>query len=264
MTPFSSNNSFKCEKLFKTSQLSAPRPGRTQIGVTRLELLLLLLTFGIVLGVLVPVSGKLKEQGRENTCASNLEHLGTAVNQYVADNDGLYPCAWQSGLTSHINAGQLKYWPYAIYPFVKDRRLYKCPDDTRNAGCSYLINSWGVDAQPSSTKSLARKASSIFLPSRFVLLTEGSNMEGGDADPNLAVSGHGLNTDYTLANFADRISSPDWHLPRHGQHLLFLYFDGHSGISPELPEVVDKDYDPVKEALPFSRYFDDRGGDWSQ
>lgn len=264
MAPFSSNSPFKPNNALKTSQLIAPRPGRTQLGVTRLELLLLLLTFGIVLGVLVPVSGKLKEQGRENTCASNLEHLGTAVNQYVTDNDGLYPCAWQSDLTSHINAGQLKYWPYAIYPFVKDRRLYKCPDDTRNAACSYLINSWGVDAQPTNTKSLARRTSSIFLPSRFVLLTEGANLEGGDADPNLAVSGHGLNTDYTLANFADRISSPDRQLPWHGQHLLFLYFDGHSGVSPELPEIVDKDYDPVKVALPFSRYFDDRGGDWSQ
>ncbi|MEO7715203.1 MAG: hypothetical protein ABIY70_03295 [Capsulimonas sp.] len=233
-------------------------------GITWLELLLLIATFAIVVAVIVPVSGKLKERGREAVCISNMQHLGAAINQYVADSDGFYPCGWQSDLNTHINAGQMQYWPYAIYPYVKDRHLYKCPNDTRNNASSYLINSWGIDLKPGDVKSPTRKASSVSMPSRFVLLTEGMLLEGGDADPKMAISGHGLNTDYTVAGYIDRLASSERQLPRHDRHLVFLYMDGHSGISPELPEVKDGDYEPVKEALPFARYFDDRGEDWAQ
>ena len=231
-------------------------------GITWLELLLLIATFAILVAVIIPVSGKLKERAREGNCVSNMQHLGEAINQYVADNDGLYPMAWQAGIGSHINAGQLHYWPYAIYPYIKDRHRYKCPNDTRNNACSYLINSWGVDVKADSPNSPTRKASSISVSSRFVLLTEGMLLEGGDADPGMAITGHGLNTDYTLAGDIKRVVSSEHQLPRHDRHLVFLYFDGHSGVSPELPQVQDGDYEPVKEALPFARYFDDRGEDW--
>ncbi|MEO7718489.1 MAG: type II secretion system protein [Capsulimonas sp.] len=240
------------------------RNQRLQRGVTWLELILLIATFAILIAVAVPVSGKLKERGKESSCVANMQHLGAAINQYVADNDGLYPMAWQGGINTHINTGQLQYWPYAIYPYVKDRHRYKCVNDTHKNACSYLINSWVIDVKADSANSPTRKASSISLPSRFVLLTEGMLLEGGDADPSMAITGHGLNTDYTLAGDIKRITSPEQKLPRHDRHLVFLYLDGHSGVSPELPEVKDGDYAPVKEALPFARYFDDRGDDWWQ
>lgn len=233
-------------------------------GVSWYELLLLMAILAIFAAVFIPIFGKMKEHGRESTCASNMQHLGMAISQYAADNDGFYPEPWQGGLTTHINAGQIYFWPYAIYPYVKDRHFFKCPNDTRNEASSYLINSWGINVKPGDPKSDVRRTSAIFIPSRFVLLTEGMNLEGGDADPKTAISGHGLNTDYTLAGDTSRLASPDRNLPRHEGHLVFLYFDGHSGVSPELPAVTNGDYGDVKDAMPFSQYFDDRGEDWWQ
>ena len=95
---------------------------------------------------LFPVFSHVRERARQTQCLSNLRQLGLATFQYAQDSDDRFPYggdpsdldtdswqAWQNG----------KYWPMILQMktnnqslpnvmagYVKDRELWRCPDDT--------------------------------------------------------------------------------------------------------------------------------------
>jgi len=113
----------------------------TRKGFTLIELLVVLTIIGILAALLFPVFAKVCESGRRTICQSNERQLGLAFQQYIQDNNGVFP---------PVYGDKAMGWAGRIYPYVKSAGVYACPDDTTapvSAGgkmavaCSYALNS---------------------------------------------------------------------------------------------------------------------------
>ena len=93
---------------------------RSHIGVTFLQVVVVLAIIAFVAAVLFPVFQKVRENPHHGSCASNMKQLGLAMTQYEQDADGTFP----AGINSAGNG-----WAGEIYPFVKSLEVYHCPDD---------------------------------------------------------------------------------------------------------------------------------------
>jgi prepilin-type N-terminal cleavage/methylation domain-containing protein/prepilin-type processing-associated H-X9-DG protein len=120
-------------------------------GFTLIELLVVVAIIALLLGILMPVLGRVREQARAIGCRSNLNQYGIGMRMYLDDNDNFFPetSKWMSSTSSgwvkegEIPDGQL--WPY-----IKALDCHMCPrfaqlkkgtnwEDTK---VSYVLNSY--------------------------------------------------------------------------------------------------------------------------
>ena len=103
-------------------------------GFTLIELLVVIAIIAILAAILFPVFAKAREKARQTACTSNMKQLGLAMSQYLQDYDEYPPSGsdwWGSG------AG----WSAQIYPYVKSKAAFLCPDDVVPGDqCSYGMN----------------------------------------------------------------------------------------------------------------------------
>ena len=105
---------------------------RSHIGVTFLQVVVVLAIIAFVAAVLFPVFQKVRENDNHNYCPSNMKQIGLALTQYSQDADGLYP----AGTNSAGNG-----WAGEVYPFIKSTGVYHCPSDIQDgAYISYAEN----------------------------------------------------------------------------------------------------------------------------
>jgi len=95
----------------------------TRSGFTLIELLVVIAIIAILAAILFPVFAKAREKARQVSCLSNLKQMGLGYMQYVQDYDESYIFSERWG-----GAGQG--WAGRVYPYVKDKAVYKCPNDT--------------------------------------------------------------------------------------------------------------------------------------
>jgi len=98
---------------------------------TLIELLVVIAIIAILAAILFPVFAAARESARKTSCLSNTKQLGLGMMQYLQDYDEKFP-AWQWGGTPpndrfHEDSGS--YWCNAIYPYVKNTAVYRCPSD---------------------------------------------------------------------------------------------------------------------------------------
>ena len=122
------------------------RLSRLYRAFTLIELLVALAILAILAAFLFPVFGKVRERARQTQCLSNLRQLGLATFQYAQDNDDRYPYggdpsdldtisweSWQNGkywpAIQQMQTNQ-QYLPNVMAGYVKDRDLWRCPDDS--------------------------------------------------------------------------------------------------------------------------------------
>jgi len=139
-----------------------------------------------------------RENARRTACLSNLKQIGLAFMQYNQDYDELF--------TGSDSYGQG--WAGKIYPYVKSKGVYVCPDDSRTTPdsvnapdqMSYVANNLVLDTlgqQMGSPASLAKLNS----PSTTVLLYEGQQ-------PYTGYIGPGTGTKQGGGNFC-KVTNPD-------------------------------------------------------
>jgi len=76
----------------------SPRPP----AFTLIELLVVISIIAVLAGLLLPVLGRIQEGANSTKCAANLRQIGTAINAYTTDSDGLLPGPldfWQQPFT---------------------------------------------------------------------------------------------------------------------------------------------------------------------
>ncbi len=218
---------------------------RSAFGFTLIELLVVIAIIAILAAILFPVFAQAREKARQITCASNERQIGLAFQQYVQDNDETLPNFSDAANVINYGTGTAQGWmayavgvtnpssggvngPYdpsygSIYPYVKSKGVYLCPDDSvgQQAGDSYAVNSClaapNMDAVNNNLHD-GRTLAFIQAPSSTMLLGE----EG-----NAATSGAGSSTNDAYLNFTtDYISTRHSHGSNSGISEV-AFVDGH-------------------------------------
>lgn len=106
---------------------------------TLIELLVVIAIIAILAAILFPVFAQAREKARAASCLSNIKQLTLGFIMYSQDYDETFP-AWKwdqnyetswgdKGSPSPNNATTI--WYYAIFPYVKNGKIYSCPSDPR-------------------------------------------------------------------------------------------------------------------------------------
>jgi prepilin-type N-terminal cleavage/methylation domain-containing protein/prepilin-type processing-associated H-X9-DG protein len=153
---------------------------RRKTGFTLIELLVVIAIIAILAAILFPVFATAREKARQTACLSNMKQLGIAFAQYEQDFDERIPCG-----VAHTN--RLLGWAGMIYPYVKAKATFLCPDDTwPSASCSYAINNNFLD-QTVATPYPGQSLSKFNSTAKTVMLTEVTGCGGfdiSDMNPN--------------------------------------------------------------------------------
>ena len=104
---------------------------------TLVETIMVISLIALLLGLLLPALGRVRESSKRTTCISNLRQLSVAFIAYCASNDERFP----AGSYSHESGKLIKPhlhnpgaaieswwdWPYYLDPYVGDARIHDCP-----------------------------------------------------------------------------------------------------------------------------------------
>ena len=102
---------------------------KSRRAFTLIELLVVIAIIGILAAMIFPVFGRVRENARRTSCASNLRQIGMGLLQYVGDNDDRMPCSFYGGFGNSDGGNNYK-WMDAIYPYVRSENLFNCPSDS--------------------------------------------------------------------------------------------------------------------------------------
>ena len=143
---------------------------RMRDAFSLVEMLTVIVIFGVLIGLIMPVVGAVRERGRAAKCLANLKQLHEAAINYATDNGELpsgascanyedptrpYQChvGWIDWLSWTNGSGDNHTWWYgneaitcikkgSLWPYVGDIRVYLCPTFGR-PGQKYYLSSWG-------------------------------------------------------------------------------------------------------------------------
>ncbi len=137
------------------------------MGFTLIELLVVIAIIAVLMAILMPALSRAREQGRRAVCLNNLKQLALAWNMYADENDDKLvngAAGYSNAQTSwgnHKNelawVGRCWHSEYrqgqqlpeeeqraeimkgALWPYVKDLKLYRCPTGLRGELLTYAI-----------------------------------------------------------------------------------------------------------------------------
>jgi len=141
-------------------------------GYTLPALLAAIAILSIVAAILLPVFATAREKARQMTCLGNIKQIGLALTQYQQENDQKGPNGWDPW-------GRVSGWAWQLYPYVKNKGAFRCPDDT---GAGLNTSSFGMNANagiqpkvPVQGGADSRSLADYTHPSKTLLLFEVAN-----------------------------------------------------------------------------------------
>ncbi len=201
-------------------------------GFTLIELLVVIAIIALLMAILMPTLKRAREQGQRAVCLSNLKQFGLAWILYADDNEDKLVSSeaggtWRSefgepwvGVTwasGWAQGGQLSENDQvkgikagALWPYVREVKLYKCPTGYRGELMTYAMmiasNGRAVEGSP-----VFKKRILVPQPAqRLIFIDEG--LSSPDA-------------------YSTRYSEPKWWdqpVTRHGDGTNFACADGHA------------------------------------
>ena len=167
-----------------------------RIGFTLIELLVVIAIIAILMAILFPALRAAQEQGKRIVCLSNLKQLTMGWMNYADDNDDKIcggwvnynnPDAWVELVEKGASESEqiLAMQSGALFPYVPNVKLFKCPTGERGEMVTYSIvdsmwgsfpvpaflESWGVKTP---AEAYLKRRTQIKRPGdRFVFLDEG-------------------------------------------------------------------------------------------
>lgn len=111
-------------------------------GFTMVELLVVVGIIVLLMGILLPALGKVRESARRTACMSNLRQLTQAWLAYAADHDRELPVNGIDGNWVMPGAARDAVTSGKLYRYVNDYRVYRCPQEEGDRWRSYSINDY--------------------------------------------------------------------------------------------------------------------------
>ena len=227
-------------------------------GFTLIELLVVIAIIAILAAILFPVFQKVRENARRTSCASNQKQIGIALIQYVQDSDETFPLAAfvmpgttpypLSPLGSGIVDAQRFGWVEAVYPFVKSKQVFSCPDvangalwsggsySTWSIGINYGLNGWIANYQYNRNNSgdgthVGNGSSTLAqfdFPSATIMLSEIGDGSSDSYVSEYFAQGYGgdYNNDWITSNQSTASNSPN-SVNKHSDGSNYAFVDGH-------------------------------------
>ena len=93
-----------CNKKMATTILSEIASRKRKMGFTLVELLVVIAIIALLLAMLMPALGRVRNQARMVTCMANIKQVGTLVQCYMADNNGRAPLLTALGAYTSVPA----------------------------------------------------------------------------------------------------------------------------------------------------------------
>ena len=90
-------------------------------GFTIIELLVVIAIIGVLVSLLFPAVGMVRESARQVECQNHLRNLGLATIQYTELKKGALPAMWR---TNHPRAWENFSWRVDLLPFLEQQNLY--------------------------------------------------------------------------------------------------------------------------------------------
>jgi len=108
---------------------------RARTGFTLIELLVVIAIIAILAAILFPVFAQARAAARKSVCLSDMKQIGLGCMMYAQDYDET--CA-PGRLPNTYNppAPNGATWRYMVQPYIKNTKVFFCPDDTRNVNWS--------------------------------------------------------------------------------------------------------------------------------
>jgi prepilin-type N-terminal cleavage/methylation domain-containing protein/prepilin-type processing-associated H-X9-DG protein len=197
---------------------------KSKAAFTLVELLVVIGIILILASILLPVFAQAREKARQTVCVSNLRQLALAISMYTMDYNDRLPAVTGGVAGQNVIGGWIFFSQFGgpfdvtkgtIYPYVVDRRIYVCPDDSigQANGLSYAVNDC-VENVPSPFEGIdsGKQLSEFSQPSSLMLMSE----ESTAADP-----AGGSTNDGGLSHVYDYMSS------RHSGGMEVLFVDNH-------------------------------------
>ena len=218
---------------------------RKRRGFTLIELLVVIAIIALLMAILMPALRRAQEQGKRVVCLNNLKQLMLAWIMYADANvDKIVNGAPLSNVapTAGFNANELPWvgncvaggyqngtllpkeqqisaiQAGALWPYLKDADLYKCPTGYRGEMMTYSIvdsmNGFGDGSRTSAAKSL-------------IVKTKTQIRNAGD---RIVFVDEGFMSPDSYAVYYDSPEDTWWDDPpvRHGAGVTFGFADGHS------------------------------------
>ncbi len=92
-------------------------------GFTLIELLVVISIIAILMGILMPVLNKARQQTNKLICTSNMRQIGIATQVYVIDSNYRLPPS-----SCRITDSN-KYWLSVLSKYTREQLLFHCPSD---------------------------------------------------------------------------------------------------------------------------------------
>lgn len=195
-------------------------------GFTLMELLLVITTILILVGLSLPGFYRMSSQARATKCVSNLRGLGVAVNGFVMDNGGNLPTSRKSGERTIM-------WTELLWNYVYTSKYvgYSGPDLPKSLARTIFECPEAVHDRHS-------------LPTLTNVRSYGMNHYLGDYNEMTAELRVGVADSQTSCLIADALNEsqlrPYTLNPRHDDEFNALFVDGHVSpmhLAPELAEL---------------------------
>ena len=179
---------------------------------TLIELLVVIAIIAILAAILFPVFAQAKAAAKKTSCVSNLKQMATATFLYTNDADGSFP--QNSYSTNQANGTELPggiiFTVFdALMPYTKNKDIYICAEDAKAVNFNAYLNHYGMTSYGGlgfvsyipngslfTSPVLAAydyglnisvvNESSVPTPVATTMFYDGTNLPGGQANPDFA------------------------------------------------------------------------------